>query len=288
MTKILVTGATGHLGNGVVEFLLKSVPASDIAVLVRDPAKATGFADRGVDVRQGDYFNKSSLTEAFKGVEKLFFVSAVTFTDRISQHRNVIDAAKSAGVGHIHYTGMQKPENSAFVMSQVTEWEAETEARLRDSGIPATILRNTLYLDALGFLLGDKVLTQGVRAPAGDAPAAMAARVDLAEASALILQQDGHEGRTYTLTGSEAVSMADVAKVLSDIAKHPVGYEEISSAQLVKERTTAELPDFVMAFVAEWFEAIRVGEFAEVTGDLERILGRRPQTAAQFLPSIFS
>lgn len=288
MAKILVTGATGHLGGGIVDFLLKSTPASDVAALARDPEKVRRFAERGVDVRQGDYFDRQSLSKAFAGVEKLFVVAAVTFTDRLAQHRNLIDAASEAGVKHIFYTGVQKPEGSAFRMSQVTEWEAETEKLIRGSGMHFTILRNTLYLDTLDFLLGDRVLTEGIRGPGGDVPAAMAARSDLAEASALLLQQDGHEGRTYTLTGAEGVTMNGLAKILSTIAKRPLSYEKISSAQLVKERTTASMPDFVLAFGAEWLEAIESGEFAQVTSDLERILGRRPVTAAQFLPKLFA
>jgi NAD(P)H dehydrogenase (quinone) len=117
MKRILVTGATGHLGRGIVEHLLKLKPSSEIAVLARDPAKAVDLSAKGVEVRRGDYFDLESLKRAFAGVGKLMFVSTVTFTDGLTQHRNVVAAAKAAGVEHVHYTSIQHREGSNFVIS---------------------------------------------------------------------------------------------------------------------------------------------------------------------------
>lgn len=288
MKDFLITGATGQLGHGIVKQLLKRVPEKSIAVLVRDPSAAGTLASYGVEIRQGDYQDLASLESAFKGVDKLMFVSTTAFSDAITQHRNVVDAAESAGVRHIHYTGVQRPEHSEFVMSQVTEWEQVTEKALAASSMAVTLLRNSLYLDALPLMLGDDVFVNGVRAPAGSALAALAARAELAEAAAVVLAGTGHEGRTYTLGGSEAVSMGDIAAIVSTIAGKSLPYADVTPAAFIAARTAAGMPDFVAAFLSEWFTAVAAGEFAEITGDLERLIGRKPLTASQFLPSVLT
>ena len=288
MTKYLVTGATGQLGRGIVENLLNRVPAHQIAVLVRNPSAVAEFASLGVSVRQGDYEDRSSLDAAFNGINKLLFVSTTAFSDAITQHHNVINAAATAGVHHIHYTGIQRPANSSFKISQVSEWELATERALAESGMAVTLLRNVLYLDALAFMLGDRLLIDGVRLPAGKAGAALAARSDLAEAAAVVLTQAGHEGRTYSLGGSEAVSMANIAQIVSSIADKRLPYVEITREAFIDERVAAGLPRPVADFLSEWLAAVAAGEFADVTGDLERIIERKPLTAAQFFRNTFA
>jgi NAD(P)H dehydrogenase (quinone) len=198
----------------------------------------------------------------------------VTFTDRLTQHKNVIRAAQAAGVGKIVYTGMQRAPDSTFVMPQITECEAVTEELLASCEIPTTLLRNAMYADSLPFMLGEGVFERGIRAPAGLSGAAFVSRRDLAEANAAILTGDGHIGRTYTLTGPDVVSMDDIAVVLSEIRGEPIAYDETTLDQFVTERT--DLPEAVSRFIGEWFTAIAAGEFGQSTPDLERILGRRP------------
>jgi NAD(P)H dehydrogenase (quinone) len=109
MNKYLVTGATGELGSQVVEFLLQRIPANNIVALARDPKKLQILEEKGVEIREGDYFDPRSLEEAFRGVEKLLLVSARAFTDAVTQHSNVIEAAKRTGVRHVIYTAIQRP-----------------------------------------------------------------------------------------------------------------------------------------------------------------------------------
>jgi NAD(P)H dehydrogenase (quinone) len=154
---ILVTGATGGLGHETIDALLTTTPATDIAALVRDVSKATDLAQRGVDVRQADYFDHPALVQAFQGIEKVLLVSSVAFTDRVSQHRNVIDAAKEAGVKHLFYTSIQR--SSDFVMPEVTESDLATEAYLKASGLTYTILKNGYYFEGLGYLIGTEEYT---------------------------------------------------------------------------------------------------------------------------------
>jgi NAD(P)H dehydrogenase (quinone) len=282
MNKILVTGATGNLGRETLEFLLKQVPASQLVALARDPAKLADLAERGVDIRPGDYFDSESLSRALQGIDKILFVSAVAFTDRITQHLNVIAAAKAAGVKQLVYTSIQRKAGSDFSISMVTESDKETEQAIKDSGIPYTILRNTLYIDTVPLLLGDKVFAEGVRVPGGSGRAPLVVRSELAEANALVLTQDGHENKTYTLGASDAFSFADIAAALSEIRATPVPYADITVQEFVDEKVAGGFPPPVAAFLAEWVRAVATGEFDEVTGDLERLIGRKPTGYREF------
>jgi NAD(P)H dehydrogenase (quinone) len=280
MTQILVTGASGGLGNQVVEFLLRRVPAGNIVALARDPAKLHAFAEQGVQVRTGDYLDPASLERAFSGVGKLLLVSARAFTDAFTQHSNVIEAAKRVGVRHLHYVSLQRAEGSTVEIPQVTQWEKETEALLLASGLSVTILRNTMYFDTLPF--GKSVEKAGIRAPASRGVGAFASRRDLAEGAAAVLSSDGHEGKLYTLTGGKAVGMAEIALAMSEANGREVEYRDVSVAEFVAARIEEGFPAPVADFLAAWFQAIAAGEFSEVTKDLERLLGRSPQTAREF------
>jgi len=288
MTNILITGATGQLGGAIARHLAKRIPVSRIAALARDPAKAGDLTALSIDVRKGDYADAESLIAAFSGIDTLVFISTVAFSDAITQHRNVVASAKAAGIRHVYYTGIQRHDGSGFAISQVTDWERETERLVAESGMSVTLLRNAMYLDALPFMLGDVLLKGRIEAPAGQARAALAVRDELAEAIAILVADAGHEGRTYTLGGSEAVSMAEIAEILSASSGRRIDYDDIAVADYVAARSAQGLPDFVAAFLAEWFVAIGAGEFAEVTGDLEAILGRKPLTAAHFLLAQFA
>jgi NAD(P)H dehydrogenase (quinone) len=282
-----VTGSTGGLGRQTLDFLLERVPAAQLAALARDPAKLADLAARGVDVRQGDYLDRASLEAALQGIDRLFFISAPSFTDMVAQHRNIVSAATAASVPHIVYTGIQRRDGSGVIMDQVTATEAATEDLLAASGAEITILRNGTYMDALPFLLGPNALTE-IRLPAGHGAAAFAARRDLGEASAVVLTSEGHAGKTYTLSGGVAVSMDDIAAMLSPIAGRPVRYTDVPVATFIAERTAAGLPKPVGIFLASWMQAIAAGEFAEVSGDLERLIGRPTVTPAEMLPSLFA
>jgi NAD(P)H dehydrogenase (quinone) len=287
MTKILVTGATGSLGRQTLNFLLKRVSPAQIATLARDPAKLADLAARGVDVRQGDYHDRASLEATFKGIDRLFFISAPSFTNMVEQHRNIVAAATAAGVPHIVYTGIQRREGSGFVMDQVTATENATEEMLAASGAGITVLRNATYMDALPFLLGPKALNE-IRVPAGKGASAFVARRDLGEASAVVLSTEGHIGKTYTLTGGVAVTMDEIAAILSQIAGHTVRYTDVSVATFIEERVAAGLPEPVGVFLASWMQAIAAGEFATVSGDLERLIGHPAVTPAALLPTLFA
>jgi NAD(P)H dehydrogenase (quinone) len=282
---ILVTGATGGLGHETIDALLMTTPATEIAALVRDASKATDLVQRGVDVRQADYFDHPALVQAFQGIEKVLLVSSVAFTDRVSQHRNVIDAAKKAGVKHLFYTSIQRSSN--FVMPQVTESDLATEAYLKASGLAYTILHNGYYFEGLGYLIGTEVPESEIRVPAGEGKIAFVKRTELAAATAALLTSEGHENQSYTLTGSEAYSFHDVARELSALAGRPITYQSIEPAPYIAQKVAAGFPDFVATFFAQWGAAAEHGMLAVKDDTVERLLGRKSMSLREYLKATY-
>ncbi|MGA0555753.1 SDR family oxidoreductase [Larkinella sp. VNQ87] len=282
---ILVTGATGGLGHQTIDSLLTTIPAAEIAALVRDTSKATGLVERGVNVRQGDYFDYSSLVQAFRGIDKVLLVSAVAFTDRVRQHRNVIDAAKEAGVKHLFYTGIQRSTN--FVLQEVTESDLATEAYLKASGLFYTILRNGYYFEGLGYLIGSEVPDTAIRFPAGEGRIAFIKRTELAIVTAALLTSEGHDNQEYTLTGSEAYSFHDIARELSALAGRPIAYKSSELAPYIAQKVAAGFPEGVANFLAQWGAAAKHGMLAGTHDTVERLLGRRPTSLREYLKTTY-
>lgn len=290
MKKYLVTGASGPLGKGIVEFLLaKGVAANTIGVLVRNAEKVIDLKSNGVHIYKGDYQDYNSLTEAFSGVEKLIFVSGNDIPNRIPQHENVIKAAKQAGVKHIIYAGSEiKDETENSPMALNTAAHLKTEQWLKESGIPHTILRNSLYMDLVPFLI-DKVLETGVvYYPAEQGKAAMVLRTEMAEATANIAMADGQEGKTYSFSNAESYSFQDVADVVAIIAKKPITYVSPKVEEYIGAFVQAGLPEMQGAILSAMAISQAKEEYATVSNDLEQILGRKPTTLADYLSKVYS
>lgn len=290
MNKILVTGATGHLGKVVVENLLQRTDASNIAVIARDPAKLENFSQRGVDVRRGDYNDTASLVEAFRGIDKLYFVSSSDLQSRGEQQLNVVKAAKEAGVKHVFYTSFQrKDETSASPIAFIAESHIETEKALLASGMKYTILRHGLYTDMLPMYMGEKVIESGViYQPAGEGKVAFATRSDMAEAGAILLLGNEHENKSYNIAGSELISYHDVANFLSEITGKTIAYVSPSAEEFRNTLLKSGVPEMYVNLFAGFAEAIRVGEFAAADPTLEKIVGRKPVSVKAFLAGVYA
>ncbi|SDM52643.1 NAD(P)H dehydrogenase (quinone) [Catalinimonas alkaloidigena] len=283
---ILVTGATGGLGHETIDYLLTTTPAAEIAALVRDVSKATDLVQRGVDVRPADYFDYPALVQACRGVEKVLLVSAVAFTDRVQQHRNVIDAAKEAGVKHLFYTSIQR-SSSDFMMPEVTESDLATEAYLKASGLVYTILKNGYYFEGLGYLIGTKVPDTEIRFTAGEGKIAFVKRTELAAATAALLTSEGHDHQEYTLSGSEAYSFYDIARELSALAGRPIAYQRSELAPYIAQQVAAGIPETIATFLAQWGTAAEHGMLAGTHNTVERLLGRKPTSLREYLKTTY-
>ncbi|PKA44097.1 SDR family oxidoreductase [Rhizobium sullae] len=283
MGKILVTAASGYLGRKTLQHLLKRRPASDLIGLARDPQKAADLAAQGIEIRKGDYFDYDSLLNAFADVEKLMLISCAPFTDRNTQHYNAITAARQAGVKHVAYTAIIRREGSNFNLSECTAPDIFAEQTLKASGLTYTIVRQPAFLETFQFQFGDKVYEKGLRVPAGDGKQAPASREDIAEAQAVVLTEEGHDNKTYSLTGEPAVSYADIAQILSDARGVPVPLIPVTDEEYMANYAAEGLPEPYAAFALEWVHAVNLGEWGDLTGDLERLIGHKPLTTAEYL-----
>jgi NAD(P)H dehydrogenase (quinone) len=218
-----VTAATGQLGRLVVKSLLdQGVKATDIAALVRDPAKAADLAAQGVTVRHADYKDSGSLKVALKGIEKLLLISSNDFDDRAGQHRNVIDAAKAAGVGYVAYTSILRADTSPIALA--ADHKA-TEAALTASGLKYAFLRHGWYSENYASSIQAGPQYGALIGAAGQGKISAAARADYAAADAAVLRQ-GLTG-VFELAGDQAFSMADLAALVAKTSGKPAVYNDM-------------------------------------------------------------
>lgn len=289
MGKILVTGATGHLGRIVLEKLLAKVPASNVKVLVRDAAKGEPFKQLGVEVAIGSYDDKTSLVAAFKDVDKLYFVSGNDVANRGKQHENVVNAAIEAKVGHVIYTSFQrKNETKTSPIYFVAATHLLTEQLLQASGLKYTILKHGIYTEMIPIFIGDKVLETGVIfLPAGEGKTAFILRSDLADAAVVVLTEPGHENRSYELTGPEAVSYAEIAAGVSAVTGKTVTYVSPTPEVFIAELTKAGVPAEYVGLFAAFSGAAQEGEFANVSADFEKLTGRKGGNVSEHLKQVY-
>lgn len=284
---ILVTGATGQLGQIVIEKLSEKIPTNQIAALVRDPAKAEQLKAKGVSVRVGDYHNGDSLLAAFQGVEKLLLISSNDFNDRLGQHKKAIDAAKKAGVKHVFYTGVTMNDINSSPLKPLLEEHYLTEDYLKASGLSYTFLQNSLYAEVIPMFLGENVVETGVFFPAGDGKVAYALREDLGEATANILLSEGHENQTYHLTGSETISFAEVAAALSELSGKEVSYINPENDVFEGALKQFGLPEPIIQMSVLFAAGIKNNDFNKTYGSLEKFLGRKPTDIKTYLKAAY-
>ena len=280
-TVIIVTGATGALNGATVDHLLERVPAQDIAVAVRDVAKAQRFAERGVTVRHGDYADPASLQGAFEGADQLLLVSSNDpGADAVSLHRTAIEAAVAAGAGRILYTSHQGAGlDSPFFPAHD---HAATEQLLAESGTAWTSLRNGFYAHSLNWLTGPWRETGVITVPV-DGPVSWTAREDAAEAAAIILASNGAYNGPTTLTASEAPTFEDIATIASELTGRKIQRVLMEENDWVAAQVAQGAPESRARFTLGMYQAAQQGRFAGVDPLLTSLLGREPRTARDLL-----
>jgi len=267
---IVVTGATGHLGRHVVEQLLEKVPAEQITAVVRDESKAADLAARGVRLAVADYNTPETFDGLFAAGDKVLLISGNEFDKgRVQQHRVVIDAAKAAGVSLLAYTSAPGSLTAALA-----DDHRATEEVLLASGLPYTLLRNAWYHENYTENLAPVLAHDAVVQAAGEGRIASAARADYAAAAVAVLTGEGHENKTYELSGDEAWGFAEFA---AEVARHSgkeIVYTPVSVQAYTGILTGAGLPEPVAAIFLSVAATIEKGELAVTTGDLSRLTGR--------------
>lgn len=264
MSTIAITGATGQLGRLAIA-ALKDRGTRPIA-LVRDPSKA---ADLAVETRGFDY--AAADPAALTGVDTLVLISSNDLTDRAGQHRNVVAAAKAAGVGRIVYTSILKGEASPMILAQD---HVATEAALKESGIPATVLRNGWYTENYTGALDAAVQHGAIIGAAGEGRVASAARRDYAEAIAVTALDAAHVGKTYELAGDVPHTGADLAATVAKVAGKPVAYVSMSQSDYARALTGFGLPEGFAQVLADSDARSGEGALLDESRTLSRLIGR--------------
>ena len=281
--KILITGATGMLGVKVVQALLERVPTEQLAVSVRDLAKAERFKEQRIEIRQADYEDPASLEAAFTGIDRLLLISSQGDDEtRIRQHSNVIYAAERTGVGLLVYTSVSKAETSSLPVAEV---HRQTEAAIIKSGIPYTFLRNNWYVEneipvIKNVLAGGPVLTAAESGRVGWVP-----RVDYAEAAAAVLASGKHTNKIYELSGIPS-SYADMARELTSILGRRVIVRNVDDKTYQEVLIANGTPDVMAEFSLDIQRAIRKGDLDVESADLPYLMGRPTISLKQSLTEI--
>lgn len=269
---IVVTGASGRLGRTVLERLLERLPADQIGASVRDPEKAPDLAERGVRVRRGDYTDPASLATAFEGASQVLVVSAnVLGEEALRRHRSAIEAAVGAGAERVLYTSHAGADPTS-PMAPMPD-HAATEELLRRCGAAFTSLRNGFYASTVPMLLAGAWHTGELRVPE-DGPVAWTTNEDLADATVEALVGDALDGVTPPLTGPEALTMAQVAAVASEVAGRTIRHVRVSDAEYRAEQVARGVPGEAADMLLTMFAASRRGDFAAVDPTLPRLIGR--------------
>ena len=274
-----VTGATGQLGRLVIEALLKTIPADRIVAAVRNPAKASDLAERGVIVREADYSRPDTLRPALAGVEKLLLISSIEVRGRLPRHRAVIDAARAAGVSLIAYTSMLHADTSPATLAIE---HRQTEEVLAASGLPAVILRNGWYTENHLMALPAALEHGAFVGAAQDGRFSSAARRDYAEAAAAVLTASDQAGKTYELAADDAFTFAELAAEVARQSGKTIIYNDLSEADYRNVLTGAGLPADLAALLADADAAASRGALFDDGGALGRLIGR-PTTSMQSL-----
>ena len=276
--KILVTGASGHLGRATIDALLaRGVAAGDIIATTRDLSKLADLAAKGIEVRAADFNDAASLPAAFKGADRLAIISTDAIDavgTRLKQQTAAVEAAKAAGVRHIVYTSMPNPKVGSH--TTFAGDHRGTEEAVKASGLGYTIVRNAWYQENL-FMNLPQVLASGQwYTSTGEGKFNNLARADCAAALAAVLASDSNESKTYTLTGPQKMTTAEVAALASDVLGKKIEVIQLNDEQLSGGMKAAGVPDFLIPFLIGFEANTRVGDADIQTDDVEILTGNTP------------
>ncbi|AIE84460.1 NADPH:quinone oxidoreductase 2 [Fimbriimonas ginsengisoli Gsoil 348] len=244
------------------------MPASDLVALARTPSKAEGL---GVNVRKADFDRPETLGPALGGVDTLLFISASEVGKRLAQHRNVIEAAKQAGVKWIIYTSLLRADASSLSLA---EEHFGTEEALRASGIPITILRNGWYTENYTDQIPGALAAGALIGSAGNGRISGASRPDYADAAVAVALGTGHEGRTYELAGDGSFTLNELAAEVSRQTGRTIPYKDLPLEEYAAALASFGLPDGLAHAIASWDVGASQGALFDEGHQLSNLIGR--------------
>lgn len=270
--KIAITGATGQLGELVIQNLLKSTEAKNIVALVRNFEKAQPLKQQGVELRLFDYDQPETLIPALEGVDKLLLISANEIGRRTPQHQVVIQATVTAKVPYIAYTSLLNAPTSPLGLAQE---HRETEAFILQSGLQYTFLRNNWYSENYLANVQHVAETGILYGSAQDGKISAASRLDYAEAAAQVLTTEGHENKIYELVGSTSFTLTDLASYIANASGKAVDYHNLSAEDYTQALTAAGLPSALINVIVDADIQTAKGAMFSDSKDLEHLIGRK-------------
>lgn len=280
---IAITGATGQLGQHVFANLLNTTAANQLVAVVRNPAKAEALSQKGVVIRQADYGDEAALTRALQGVDKLLIISSSEVGQRAPQHRNIINAAKAAGVKFIAYTSLLHADTSPLGLA---DEHVATEKMLADSGIPYALLRNGWYTENY-LASAPAALEHGVFiGAAGEGKIASATRADYAAAAARVIAEDGHAGKVYELAGDHGWTLSELAAELAKQSGKNVVYQNLSQADFAAALKSVGLPAGLADMLADSDIGASKGGLFDDSHTLSKLIGRPSTSLAESVKGI--
>jgi len=276
--KFLVTGATGKVGSSLLKHL--DTANTDLRALVHDESKAQLLRDRDVETVVGDFLEPVSLGTALEGVSTVFLATPI-HPEQITQATNVIEAASASGNDprivrlSVHQASHQAP-------TKISRQHAEIEDTLAASGLTYTLLRPQSYMQNT-LMAAPTVASEGkIYQPMKEGRLGMIDARDVGEAAAKVLTEDGHEGKTYTLTGPTTVSFYDVAGVLGEVLGKEVAYVPVPLKRAKEAMLQRGIPEWMADALNEYAKAHSEGYSDWTAEDFERLTGHPATHYEQF------
>lgn len=266
--KIGVTGATGQLGKLIVEHLKEKVGNDIVVALVRNPEKAK---ELGVETRSFDYTKPEGLALQLKGIDRLLLISSNEIGQRARQHKNVIDAAKKAGVKWLLYTSILHADSTTINLAGE---HLETEKLLKDSGIDFTILRNGWYTENYMGSIQGALAGGAFVGSAGSGKISSAARADYAEAAATVLTSERYKGKVFELAGDNAYTLSDLAAEISKQTGKVIPYKNLPEGEYAKILESFNIPKGFADAIASWDVSVSNGDLFDNSQQLSKLIGR--------------
>ena len=273
---IVITGATGELGQLVVANLIESVEANQIIALVRTPAKASALAAKGVHVREADYSRPETLGPALAGATKVLLISSNELGQRETQHNAVIDTAKAAGVKLLAYTSILHADTSKLLLAAE---HVSTEGYLKASGTPFVMLRNGWYMENQTAAIAPALKQGALVGSAKEGRFAAATRADYAAAAVAVLTGEGHEDQIYELAGDVSYTLTELAAEVSRQTGKTIGYQDLPEAEYAGILASF-LPSELARALADADARAATGDLDDESHTLSRLIGRQTTTLA--------
>jgi NAD(P)H dehydrogenase (quinone) len=277
--KILVTGASGHLGKLVLDELLNK-GYKNIFALTRNPEKLAEYAKKGVIIKAGDFDKANTLTDVFTGISRVLLISTDALGSRVTQHKNAIEAMVKSGVKHVVYTSWPKANTS---VASVSAEHFTTEEIIKNSGLSYTILRNYPYAENLFMSLPSAIARGALAGIAGAGKVAYVTKADCARAAAGALSSSDTSNKVLDISGPKAVSYSEIAKITSEIIGKNFTYLNMQEADFKSALMQSGLPEIWADLFVSFDLAFKNGDAEKVSSSVFDLSGVKPTDITTFL-----